>query len=273
MTRRNFVAVPRDLVRDTNVSAGAKHLYLVLCDIAWQRGWRQGGHEIQLPPRDELAEAAGATLSTTKRHLTELRAAGWVVTRQGNRRAPSVYVIHDDRSGPHSTSAAHQRAAETPVGGPPVGRRTRPAPSSSLRDIGEPLRGSPSGGYDPVAGRRVGGRNLPFDALVESTGATGRLNAGRVAVALRSIREEAWQSVQANGYVLERVGDGTEYERGLAAQIELRARRLRDAHPEWEITPETVARYWTRMAGDRPTAGRASRIADVVAQTLAATAP
>lgn len=276
--QREFVAVPRALVRDQNISAGAKHAYLILSDIAFQAGWREVGEEIELPTRDLLADACGTSVATLGRHLTELAAAGWITTRRASRRAPSRYVIHDDRTGPRPirnersnvVSTAHLAPDSDARVASEMSDRTGATPSLTTRDIRESLRDSL---FDPLVGCRVDRANLPFDALVEATGATGRLNGGRVAVALRSIREEAWASCVANGFPLERAQSEPEvYERRLASEIALRANRLRSEHPEWTITPETVARYWSRLAADVRPASRAQRIEAAAARALEAVA-
>lgn len=273
--QRDFVAVPRALVRDPHITAGAKHLYLVLVDVAWNLGWRDGGQEIQLPSREDLADHAGTSLAMIKRHLTELRATGWIVTRRGNRRAPSIYVIHDDRSGPDGSPTIHPGPSDGPYEsrpnapeGSPETRRAQITPLLTTRDTEGALRAPSRGAFNPVVGANVEGRNVAFDALVAETGATGRLNAARVAVALRSIREEAWKACVARGFTLEQAaGQPERYERGLAAEIRRRGTRLRSEHPDWTITPETIARYWTRM-GER-TVTRAERVHRLVSDQLA----
>lgn len=90
-------------------------------------------------------------------------------------------------------------------------------------------------------------RNLPWDALVEVTGATPEFSDGRIAAALKGIRAAA-------------SNDGIEGDELLASEIRVRAEAYRRCFPSCSLTPTALASNWRRVMTESISAAPAARI-------------
>lgn len=121
-------------------------------------------------------------------------------------------------------------------------------PTPSVADATVEQVGHELPDYDPLKGKRVHGRNLPWDALVEETVSHGKANEARVGAALKSIREEAWAAAQTTGMTLVTAREVWDmYEAALAAEIRRRVRWLKAEKPDLTWGAEGVARWWSRI--------------------------
>lgn len=76
-------------------------------------------------------------------------------------------------------------------------------------------------------------QNEPWNALVRETHANPAFEAGRIAVALKAIKEAAF----TEGLT----------EEGLPEEIRLRAQAYRETFPGIPLTPTSLARHWFRV--------------------------
>lgn len=77
-------------------------------------------------------------------------------------------------------------------------------------------------------------RNLPWDALVEATGANEDFSDGRIAAALKGIRAAATK-------------EGFVDDAAIAEEIPRRARAYRQCFPTCSLTPTALAAHWKRV--------------------------
>lgn len=98
--------------------------------------------------------------------------------------------------------------------------------------------------YDPQKGTKIEGRNLPFDALCQATGASATHDAKQVATALKAIRGRAF-----GGAAIE--SDPATVEAALASAIHDHAAAYRERWPDIELTPTALAKHWDRVTQPR----------------------
>jgi hypothetical protein len=103
--------------------------------------------------------------------------------------------------------------------------------------------------YDPRKGVKVEGRNLPWDALVAETQADERVEAGRIAAALRVIRAVMTED---NALGVDPHVPPEMAERLIAQEIRRRAARYRHRWPGVELTPTALAANWSRVMTQAP---------------------
>lgn len=101
--------------------------------------------------------------------------------------------------------------------------------------------------YDPLKGRQIDGRNLPWDALAQETGADERVEAGQLAAALKKIR--SYVAPELSPQV---IAEPAACERHIANQIRGRARLYRTRWPTVECTPTALAKHWSRVVSEAP---------------------
>lgn len=105
-TPDGWAKVPHSIARDSTLTPQARLLWVILESRQGQRSHTRVG-------RNVLATDLGVSLSTTKRALAELIAAGLVTSKQTGR--TSIYVVHNtarDRSqtDPQDAQKRHERA-------------------------------------------------------------------------------------------------------------------------------------------------------------------
>lgn len=249
---------PNAMSHDTSLSFGARALYPVIRHAAFLAGRRDPSEAVPLPAIPALAQAFGASPSATKRYLDELRRAGWIETERPSRRASLRYIVHDSLEGkqaradrlrnrqPAGDSVVHEAGdSEARVGSQAGYSGGAHLPIGKTSDEDERPTVVLDETFDPVSGKRVGGRDLVWDAVVEATGASSRASAPVVRKAVASIREEAWEAAVAEGWTLARAqADPDAWERMLAAVVAQRAAEVVRLYPE--AGPTAVARHWRR---------------------------
>jgi hypothetical protein len=111
--------------------------------------------------------------------------------------------------------------------------------------------------YDPRKGTKINGRNLPWDALVQETGADERAEGGKIGKALAKIR-----GYIADEYADEIAGDSADLvESFMATEIQRHAHLYRRRWPDIDLTPTALAAQWFRVEQDQPGGGGASELA------------
>lgn len=245
-------------VLEAGVSGNAVRAYAILASYAN----RETGEAF--PSRKTMAKRLGVSVDTIDRGIKELEEAQAVTVAYryedpsdeaaGRRQTTNGYIVRFARP-PGGKSAEHpgRRSAQP---------RTRPA-SNQTTEEPKTRAGGAAAEYDPVKGRLVDGKNLPWEALAEATASYGAANGSRMTAALKSIRAEVWAELQERGVTLERAQrDPDEYERGLGVAVEARAGFLIREKPELTWGPEGIARWWSRakaLAGGTDDAERTAQ--------------
>ena len=81
-----FTSIPNRILRNPNLSIGAKMAYTMLLHYAWQKGFC-------FPAQTRLAEDLGCGERSIRRWLNELKASGLVTWKQVGLNKPNVYRI------------------------------------------------------------------------------------------------------------------------------------------------------------------------------------
>lgn len=230
-----FTIIPEWLL-DEEISDRAVRLYAVLGRYADKAGrsW---------PSRKRLAERLGCSVNSLDRARAELEEIGALVTEQR----------YTDEGVPTTNLYVLRRGIPTDAGrGIPVaGETDTPTAGEGNDNQGErepserETHGELALAYDPMKGKQIGGRNLPWDALVEETGADERAEKGRIARSLKTIRRicAADYNLDANAELGESF---------IASEIRVRARLYRERWPDVELTPSALAANWSRVTTRRP---------------------
>lgn len=238
-----FAIVPMWLL-EAGVSGNAIRVYAALA------GWYADRNDGRASPsRSTLAKRIGVSKDTVDRGLRDLEEIGAIEIRSryedgdetgSTRQTSNEYVVRFVRlRGRESAEGGSRESAAHP------GRESAEGGTRGVQErepIERDLPAAPE--YDPVKGRRVDGRDLPWDALAAATSAYGEANGPRMKRALSSIRKQ----------IVEDAGPGTEiflarfgwqeWERAVAAEIEQRAGRLIRENPTLTYGPEGIARNW-----------------------------
>lgn len=241
-----FAIVP-EWILDADVSDRALRLYAVLGRYANEN--RQS-----FPSRRTLAARLRCSVKTVDRTLSELEQAGALTVERRR-----------DEEGDNATNLYTLRFAPPGVIDDAPGRVTDDAPGGDTDDAQNesqverepdereqtlpPATVSAVGAtYDPLKGARIAGRDLPWDALAEETEATGEIHGSRMKRALASIRAEAWNDVRPTLQDPEFwiAMNWEHYERQLAEEIHMRARKLHADGPNLTYGPEGIARNWAK---------------------------
>jgi len=101
--------------------------------------------------------------------------------------------------------------------------------------------------YDPLKGTKIDGRNLPWDALVKVTNADEVAEKGRIARALKTIRELVVRDTSEQTF-----DEASTGEWWIARQITARAGLYRRRWPNVELTPTALASNWGRVVTAQP---------------------
>lgn len=246
-----FAIVP-EWVLDAEVSDRAVRLYALL----WRYADRSGR---SWPSRKALADRLRCSRDTVDRairELVEIEALA-VEARQDEAgdRATNLYLLRQMRPGT-------RMGEETPLGMDAERGGGMDAAGNESHGEREPMERESDAelalavrAYDPLKGERLGGRNHPWDALVEVTGSDPVVDKGQIAKALKLIR----------GYVVaasspQAFDEAMNGEALITQQIRARARLYRQRWPEMELTPTALAKQWARVTAPVPGGSPASAL-------------
>src|SRR5262249_42182276 len=101
--------------------------------------------------------------------------------------------------------------------------------------------------YDPFKGTKIEGRNIPWDELVRVTQADETAEKGRIAKALKTIRELVVRDSSTQTFLDPETGEWW-----IARQINARAAQYRRRWPNVELTPTALAANWSRVVTAQP---------------------
>ncbi len=255
------------VLRESEAKLGDRLVLLVLADHASDDGtgaW---------PSVATIAAEARLSTRQAQRCLRNLVAQG-EIEEDGKSKAGTVnwtlvgYQRGRQNVTPEATSTAPRGVTSSTSGGD----RMSPEPSLEQPSLEQPSGTTPATlvaepVYDPLKGRRVNGRDLPWDALAAATQAYGDANGARMRRALASIRKDVIAVAEEKGVMpveefIEKNG-WLAYEHILANLIETRAEMLRERHPNLTWGPEGIARNWRLKPGESPTDVEAI-VADVI---------
>ena len=88
--RAGFAAFPYLVMRDTNLSIGARMTYAFLLMYAWQEG-------SCFPKQATVAKAMGISERQFQRYLYELRDAGYIRIDRQDKRFHNTYILLDKK--------------------------------------------------------------------------------------------------------------------------------------------------------------------------------
>src|SRR6187401_582207 len=176
-----FSIVPEWLLDHADIGPRAIQLYAVLGRYADQQGKA-------FPSRRTLARRCRCSVGAVDTARRELEAAGALVVERrmsdDDGQETNLYTVI--RGNP---LAAHDEAPLSADGQPPLSAGWEENESHHEPEPSEPeTHGELALAYDPVKGTRIDGRNLPWDSLVAETGADERIEKGKIARALKTIR-------------------------------------------------------------------------------------
>ncbi len=86
--KHGFTQLPRYILKDKNLSFGARLTYAVLLSYAWQE-------ESCFPGQGRMAADLGTTDRSIRRFLLELKQAGYIDWKQQGFGKPNIYYILD----------------------------------------------------------------------------------------------------------------------------------------------------------------------------------
>lgn len=226
-----FALTPEWVLFAPGLSDRAKTLYAVLGRYADREGkaW---------PSRRTLSVRMECSTKSIDRALDELKVLGALRVRaQADSRGQTTNLYTIMRvSAPLPTGGDGPLDTDVAQNESHVEREPYSSPTSNEVVSRE--------GYDPARGTKIEGRNLPWDALVEATQADERVEKGRIASALRTIRSVAGEGLSTDDPALA--------EGYIASEIRVRARLYRDRWPNVELTPTALAANWSRVMNPQP---------------------
>ncbi len=234
-----FVAVPFWVV-NAGLSPRAQSLYLVLGTYADFDTSIVGAVR-----RKTLANRLDASVATVDRATKELVEAGALIVEEQyderGDRTSNRYILLRVRGGRPRSEVTGGPESDAPV-----------QELTTVRENEETAVAVPSQVGPPKA-VRVGGRDLPFDALMEVTGIqSGSPRMKEIPVALNGsrtqigIREQAWAEW---GFAELGLGHVEDWESSLADRIRDRAKLWRRKMPGATLTPTALAKWWTDLPG------------------------
>lgn len=111
-----FTQIPTKVLRNADLSTGARLAYALLLSYAWQE-------DFCFPAQDKLAKDLGMTDRHIRRHLTELREKGYITWKQRGLNRPNIYYILEiDPAKPapplSDKENSNEHADRTPVSAP-----------------------------------------------------------------------------------------------------------------------------------------------------------
>jgi hypothetical protein len=240
VTQAGFTQIPNDVMLRTHLSVGARFLYGYLKHLAW----RNGGTEAE-SGREQIYSDLGIGRNQVTAYIKELcaepAAAGdtspdtprLVIAQRRGLGLTNLYLINDPGECAKHESFLQEATNDVLT------------PSSQELELRSEPAKAVSPVYDPLKGTKIGVRNLPWDALVEETQADERLEAGRIAAALKKIR-----SALAESWTEHDTPEG--FEGYIASEVRERAALYRDRWPNVELTPTALAANWSRVTTPQP---------------------
>ncbi len=88
MMRAGFAALPYVVVRDTNLSLGARLTYAVLLSYAWQ-------NDATFVGQQKMAKDMGISERQLRRYLYELKGRAYIDISREDKRYNNTYIIKD----------------------------------------------------------------------------------------------------------------------------------------------------------------------------------
>jgi hypothetical protein len=269
-----FAKVPSALALDLDLSLQARAVYPVLLDLAWTECRARAGEEAELPPLEQIAAAAGCSVTALKGYVSELRNAGWLETRRKARGRPQTYVIH---ASPREAESGSRNGSHKAENAPRVRRNT----THSRGHVPSPADLDPDGETSSLPGGppsivKVDGRNLPLDALADVCGISprsprfvqcvtalnGRIHKTTGEVLAVGITHLYWDEISAWAVEhdqTERLAalDAEHYSESLARSVRQKAERFRARMPGAEMSPSALRDWWLDL--ERTPAGAGQR--------------
>lgn len=166
--RRGFTLIPNDVLRDSEISFGARLTYTLLLSYAWQEG-------SCFPGQERMADDLGVTRQAVNKYLKELKADRYVSWKRRGLGRTNIYYILD-----RSKSSAP--AADQKEGSPQTAPSNGPAPDVTTRlhqnvtagfhqDVNPRLHNKDTEEEDteqqPVVARKLTGLNVSPDKVKE----------------------------------------------------------------------------------------------------------
>lgn len=234
--------------RHSEEKLGNRLVLLVLADYASEDGTHS------FPKIDTIAREARLSRAQTIRCLKSLIESG-AIEEVGKRPSGTkeYRVLMEEGSqnatgGVASTNAADSEGSHPGdvgvAGRDPIHHepsvRTEPSEDLPATVVAVPA-------YDPLKGQKIDGRNLPWDALVSSTSADEVAEKGRIAKALKTIREIVVRDSSEQTFETAQNGEWW-----IARQITARAGLYRRRWPTVELTPTALAANWSRVMTAQP---------------------
>jgi len=224
------------VLRHSEEKLGNRLVLLVLADHAADDGtdaW---------PSVDTIASEARLSRRQVQRCLRELEASGAIIPAGRSHKSTTVWGVN--MSPPEDDIYDAEGATSTTNGGD----RMSPEPSlePSKEQPSKDLAAAPRE-YDPLKGIKLGGRNQPWDALVQVTQADEKVEAGQIARALKLIR-----SYVAPLLSPQVIAEPMAAEAIIVREIRGRARLYRQRWPNVELTPTALAKNWSRVTTAQP---------------------
>jgi hypothetical protein len=240
-----FVAIPKALVFDPNISCTAVVAWALVTEQAWRHSG-DGTGDVELGFA-ELTAAMGVTEKALRGHLKQLVEAGWMETWRRGQGLPNGYRA---LLTPHGQNGQNDRSRgkKSPVlrARAPMGLEPYEVPDRSTANaVALPQPDT----TQPPKAVRVEGRNLPFDALALHGNADPRSRTGEITAALKKIRGYVWSelTVEARQAVATSSDGAATFERIVAAEVADKAHTYRATMGGAWLTPTALAKWWFDM--------------------------
>lgn len=265
VTQAGFTMIPNTIMFRRDLSSNAKLVYGYLKHLAWR-----GGDDEAAPGRHEIGRDLNLSPNTVKEAIRSLEAIGLVEQQRRGLGLSNLYLIHDPESASSEVDEAEIQEVQIPTRAVAVGVKT------------ELIRpGAPDVAPEPPGIKKVDGRNLPLDALLEVCGidpASGR-SVAQAAFALNGrknasgklsqqgithlfwVEVERWDTERARLDSTDQLPsvrkrfhvEPEKYAEALARQIRIKAARYRARLDGAILTPTALAKWWLDL--ERQTSG------------------
>lgn len=158
---KGWEPIPSALIGDTRLSLQTRAVYALLRNLIWQETRAsEDTMTATIGTVDDIARAAGCSVTAMKTYIRELREAGWVGVSRSRRGHPFTFTVFSTATKPESDSVAEQKSE--PESASVQGRNPT---HSRERD---PLPSNGSDGVDADASTRE--RDLVWEILEEHFG-------------------------------------------------------------------------------------------------------
>lgn len=261
-----FAKVPTALAADHDLSIGARAAYPIIATAAWRAGRRHASDGVQLPAVDALARELGCSRTAMTSYLKELRDTGWIHAVRRAPRRPARYWLLERRDPAWTPPDSGQNlATETRASDQILATEYGGVPLIEKLDMDLASQGPE---LEPPAAVKVGGRNLPLDALAEETGvdpksprfpqAIAALNGRNGQQGIRHlfwVEAERWAAANDARDKLDLLAAQPRFEQSLAEAVRRKAALYRATMNGAMLTPTALRSHWLdlelRPAGDR----------------------